>query len=898
VRIHPPTVHPPAQRRTLFLVSETGAPADWEADVLLSDGTTAHLRPIHPGDAGRLVEFYARVSPESKYLRFFAPYPVLSDTDVKRFTEVDHVDRVALILTLGSRMVAVGRYDRIDATDAEVAFLVEDTLQGKGAGQLLLEHLAEAARERGIQRFVADVLPQNRRMVQVFADAGYKVHREYEDGMIVVEFPILPTESSWEVMLRREHRAEATSVRRLLHPRSLAMIGPPLALTRGVRALREGGFTGDLVAVCPGHGDLDLGDVPLVADVAALPAGLDIVATVQPPGEVAGLIDQVAGKCFGMYVIHGGDFGGEDNYAIVDRARANGLRLLGPDALGVINTAAEISLNASPAPMPRPGSVGLFCQSSAVGVMLLSGAIQRHLGLATFISSGLFADVTSNDVMQYWMDDDATRVCALSLDRIGNPRKFSRIVRQLAMRKPVVLFSPGRSRREARIGSAEGMREIPEAAVDAIFRQSGVIVCNRRDMMYDVAQILVRQPLPAGERVRVVTNSPALATHIHRVGQRTGLACDDPVILPATAGPDDYAQAARATLADEGVDIVVAAVVDLFNVASQEAHRALLEVARTSTKTLLGVFADFIELAPPADEADGPGRLPTFASYADAMEALGAVTRYARWRELDHGTIPDIGADHKMAREQIREVLTGTPEGRRLTPEELQRLLAAYGIDLVPRYEVDSLEEAYEVAAELGWDVVLKAGAEHVRHSADSGSSVFRQLDSREELAEAWHDLGNLVTELGLGAGAEELQLVARPVVQKMVSPGMSMTIRSMEDPAFGPVVSLGVSGLASTVLGDTAYRGIPMTTSDAAQMVRDLQAAPVLFGGGDHPPLATDRLQDLLHRVAQLADAHPQLAEVTLDRVIVSPSGVRVVAAAAQILPTAAERDALSRSL
>ena len=552
-------------------VSETAAvayPAEWEADVLLSDGSAAHLRPIHAGDADRLIEFYARVSPESKYLRFFAPYPVLSGADVKRFTEVDHIDRVALILTLGQRMVAVGRYDRIDATDAEVAFLVEDAFQGKGVGQLLLEHLADAARERGIQRFVADVLPQNRRMVQVFADAGYKVHRQYEDGMIVVEFPILPTESSWEVMLRREHRAEATSVRRLLHPRRLALVGPPVALTRGIRSLRACGFTGELVAVCPGNGELDLGDVPLVPDVAELPAGLDIVASLQPSDRVAELIDQVAGKCFGMYVLHGGDFGGTDNYAIVDRARANGLRLLGPDALGVINTTPSISLNASPAPMPRRGAVGLFCQSSGVGVMLLSGALQRHLGLATFISSGLFADVTSNDVMQYWLDDEATAVCVLSLDRIGNPRKFSRIVRQLAMRKPVVLFSPGRSEREARIGSAEGMRKVPERAVDAVFGQSGAIVCNRRDMMYDVAQILVRQPLPAGKRVRVITNSPTLAGHIHRVGQRAGLDCDDPFILPATAGPDDFADAARSTLADPTVDVAVAAVVDLFNLAS------------------------------------------------------------------------------------------------------------------------------------------------------------------------------------------------------------------------------------------------------------------------------------------------------------------------------------------
>ncbi|MDO5683120.1 MAG: GNAT family N-acetyltransferase, partial [Propionibacteriaceae bacterium] len=323
-------------------------PTSWEKDVLLADGSTAHLRPIRPDDADRLVAFYARVSPESKYLRFFAPYPVLSEKDVQRFTNVDHNDRVALILTVGPNMVAIGRYDRIDDSDAEVAFLVEDSQQGKGCGQLLLEHLAEAARERGIQMFVAEVLPQNRRMVSVFADAGYKVSREYEDGMIIVEFPIQPTDSSWEVMLRREHRAESTSVRRLLHPRKIAMVGSSVALRRGLDALRGSGFTGELIGVCPGEEGIDFGDLPMVNDLAHLPDDLDIVATVLPSDEVVDVIEAVSGKCFGLYAIQGGNFGGEQNYLVVDQARAHGLRLLGPDALGIINTAPEISMNASP----------------------------------------------------------------------------------------------------------------------------------------------------------------------------------------------------------------------------------------------------------------------------------------------------------------------------------------------------------------------------------------------------------------------------------------------------------------------------------------------------------------------------------------------------------------------
>ena len=873
-------------------------PREWEADVLLTDGSTAHLRPVRPDDADRLVAFYARVSPESKYLRFFAPYPVLSQADVERFTHVDYSDRMALILTIGPHMVAIGRYDRIDDSDAEVAFLVEDSQQGKGCGQLLLEHLAEAARERGIQRFVAEVLPQNRRMVSIFADAGYQVSREYEDGMVIVEFPIQPTDSSWEVMLRREHRAEATSVRRLLHPHKIALVGSALALGRGLQALRRSGFTGEMIGVCPGDPAVTFDDLPMVGSLAELPDDLDIVATVLPAHQVAEVIEAVAGKCFGVYAIQGGGFGGEQNYVVVDQARAHGVRLLGPDALGIINTDPAVSMNASPAPMPRVGSVALFCQSSALGVMLLEGALTRHLGLATFISSGLFADVTSNDVLQYWTEDPATEVCVLSLDRIGNPRKFTRIVRKLAMEKPVVLFSPGRTEREPRLGMTPGLQEAPAEAIDAIFRQSGVIVCRRRDAMYDVAQILARQPLPGGERVRVVTNSPALLGHIDRVAQRHGLERADPTILQGIPEPAQFTAAASQALADDTCDAVVIALVDVYNQISQETHRQLFELAQTSTKTIIGVFADFIELKPPQGATDGMGRLPTFASYGDAIEALAAVMAYARWRRLDHGDTVDIDADHKRARLLVRDTLREAPAGRALSDVEVTELLGAYGIPVVPRYRVHSLPEACVRADELGWDVVLKAGARALRYGVDPSASVFRHLDSDAEMLAAWNDLGLLVTQLGLAGPGASPQRLAEPVVQKMVPPGVSLEITKTEDPSFGPIISLALAGADAAILGDAVYRVPPLTSTDARQMVRELRAAPLLFAHRETGALDIVAVEDLLQRVAQLADEFPQVAHLCLERCIVSAQGIHVVSAQARVLPTSAERDQLSRTV
>ncbi|HWJ53482.1 MAG TPA: GNAT family N-acetyltransferase, partial [Propionibacteriaceae bacterium] len=533
-----------------------GYPREWEADVLLTDGGTAHLRPIRASDAARMVAFYERVSPESKYLRFFAPYPKLTERDVRRFTEVDYVDRVALIVTLGEEMIAVGRYDRTQDGEAEVAFLIEDAHQGRGIGQLLLEHLAEAARERGITRFVAEVLPQNRRMAQVFSDAGYRMSKGIEDGVLNVEFPILPTDTSVGVMERREHRAERTSVERLLTPQRIAVYGTGDRVQGLVNAILRGGYQGDVVAVC--SDGCDAVGVTSVPTLAAISDRLDLalvsVATAADLGEV--VIDVAHKGAHGILVLTGNNVRPGDNHTVVNLARAYGIRALGPDALGLINTAVE--LNATPGPMPRRGGVGLFCQSAAVGVAVLNHAVRSDLGVSSFISTGDYADVTANDVMQYWEDDAATRVCLLSLDSIGNPRKFSRITRRLTRRKPVVVFDPGRTSRASHSGVRGGLGHAPDEAIDALFRQAGVMVVHRRSAMIDIARIAARQPLPSGPRVGIVSNSVTLAAQMTQTVEAVGLLCDPaPVLLSSTAGPAAFADAARTALADPAYDSVV-----------------------------------------------------------------------------------------------------------------------------------------------------------------------------------------------------------------------------------------------------------------------------------------------------------------------------------------------------
>ena len=872
-----------------------GYPREWEADILLADGGVAHLRPIRPSDADRLVAFYERVSPESKYLRFFAAYPRLSDRDVRRFTEIDYVDRVAFIVTLGEDMIAVGRYDRIEGDHAEVSFLIEDAHQGRGIAQLLLEHLAQAARERGITRFVAEVLPENRRMAKVFADAGYRVSKGIEDGVLAVEFPILPTDTSVGVMERREHRAESASVRRLLNPQRIVVYGPGARVQNLINSIVPGGFGGEVVAVS--IDGAPVAGVPNAASIAAVPGGLDLAIVSVPTNQLGAVVIEAAHVgAHGMVVLTGTDYAAGDNLKIINLARAYGVRALGPDALGIINTSRTVQLNATPGPMPRPGGVGLFCQSAAVGVGLLNHAVRQDLGLSSFISTGDYADVTANDVMQYWADDEATRVCLLTLDSIGNPRKFSRITRQLARNKPVVVFAPGRTRRADHAGVRGGLGHAPEEAVDALFRQAGIMVVHHRGDMIDIAKIAARQPLPSGPRVRIITNSLTLAHQMVQKMDSVGLLRDpQPELLGAEAGPEAFVLAAREGLADQRYDSVVCAAVNGFDQGTEEIILALENVAAEATKPLIGVFLDFHPPLMSSGEPDSPGMLPRFDGSVDAIQALSALTSYAEWRDRDPGAVPMVEVDTQAAKLVVNRILAEQPTGRELTETETADLLSTHGINLVPQFAVSSLVEAIAAGDQLGWNVVLKATSSAVRGRPDL-ASVHRNIDNAAEMADAWKDLRKLVGEIGLAD--DEVLSAAIPVVQTMAPPGVALIITSREDAAFGPIVSLGLDGIPSELLGDTVYRVPPLTAVDAADMVRELKAAPTLLGRHGAPGVDIAGIENVLQRVAQLADAIPQLASVTLRPCVASVSSISVLGARVFVAPTADQRDPLARVL
>jgi acyl-CoA synthetase (NDP forming)/GNAT superfamily N-acetyltransferase len=623
-------------------VADPGYPQAWEADVLLRDGHPIHLRPITPGDGEALRAFHAGLSPRTVYFRFFSAKPELTDADVQYFTQVDHVGRVALVALDRDDIIGVGRFDALDDGRAEVAFVIRDDMQGLGLGSVLLEHLAAAGRERGVTRFIAEVLPANSRMLSTFRAAGYALTQEREDDVIAVGFDIEPTAASLAVMAAREHRAEARSMGRMLRPQSVAVVGASRT-GKGLgslvlRHLVEGGYRGELVAV---HREADVIDgVPCVRSLADVEGALDLVILVVPASQVPTVLaDAASAEVHGLVVVSGGfgeaEAGGAElQRRLVATVTGTGMRLVGPNALGVINTDPEVLLNASLVPrMPARGRAGFFCQSGALGSSLLERFADRGLGVSGFVSAGNRADVSGNDLLQYWEEDPDTDLVLLHLETIGNARKFARIVHRLAPAKPVIMVRTGGAEMAHPLGHAVARTGLGQRAVDQILADCGLTVVDTVDRMIDAARVAVSASLPATDTVAVIGNSDALS--VLAVNALTGHGLRPhgaPVTFARQESVDAYQQALRAAVHDPQTGAVLVVYVPPVEGAADAEVRAAL---RTCTECDEGAHAPVVAVMAHQPTSGEAGDIPVFVDVESAVQALADVRSMARWRAAD-----------------------------------------------------------------------------------------------------------------------------------------------------------------------------------------------------------------------------------------------------------------------
>ncbi|HEU0247480.1 MAG TPA: GNAT family N-acetyltransferase [Gaiellaceae bacterium] len=866
-------------------------------DVILRDGRTLRLRPPRREDADSLLEFFHSLSERSRYLRFHG-FPSLKPSLVEPLLEPDWFERGALLGTLavngGDRVVAVGNYVRLrDPAVAEAAFAVADEHQGRGVGTRLLEQLAERAAEVGIERFVAEVMSDNRNMLGVFEAAGFELTRVLEGGELEVQFPIKSTETYRERVEERDHEAVTASLRPFFEPRRVAVIGA--SRRRGsiggelFRNILAGDFVG---AVYPVNRDGEpVAGVRAYRSIGEIPEPVDLVVISLPADAVFQAAEEALHAGVQALVVISAGFAeigseGADRQArLLALVRAHGARLIGPNCLGI--AVAGPSLNATFAARTAPsGNIGFSSQSGALGVAFLEAAEARGLGLSSFVSIGNKADVSSNDLLEWWEEDPATDVVLLYLESFGNPRRFGRLARRVARRKPILALKSGISAIGQRAASSHTAALAgSEAAVDALFHQAGVIRATSLEELMDVAALLSSQPEPKGRQVAVLTNAGGLGILCADACDAAGLEVPElapetqhelaqflspeaslrnPVDMLGGATAGMYARALPLVLGDSQVDALVVLFVPTVTATAEEVAQAVdRAVAETRpAKPVLAVVMTAEGIPPPLRQGDG--HVAAFAYPESAARALGRVAERAEWRRRPHGTVPDLTGIDRKAAERVIEAALARGDDVWLEPAEVRELLLAYRIPLVEERIAGDADEAAAAARELVFPVVVKTAAAGA-HKTELGGIA---LDLADE-----------------GAVRAAVERIGAPVlVQPMVRGSAELLAGVVQDAVFGPLVAFGPGGVLAELIGEADFRIAPLTDQDAEELVHGGKAGRLVLGFRGAPAADSGALVDLVHRLARLGEDLHAVAELDLNPVIAYADGCVVVDARVRV--------------
>jgi acetyl coenzyme A synthetase (ADP forming)-like protein len=883
-----------------------GYPAGDAVDVALRDGSCIRLRPVADADRSAIRAFYEELSSDSVCFRFFG-MPDL-DWAADWSVDVDYADRYALVATAGHdhAIVAHGAYIRIDAGRAEVAFVVADEWQGRGIATIMLAHLAAVAEQHGIPVFTASVMPANHRMIQVFRDSGFAVAVRSMDGVVEVE---LPTSLSDEARLRFEKRetvAAVAAVRSFLNPSSVAVIGASRRRkTVGAEILNNlvsRGFAGPAYAINPrAHTIQGRPAYPSIADV---PDSVELAVIAVPAAEV----NEVARECGtagvrALLVIsagfgEAGPDGARRQQQLLSICRDAGMRLIGPNCFGVLNTAAEVSLDATfAAHAPPPGNVGFFSQSGGLGIAMIEAAGHLGLGISSFVSVGDKADVSGNDLLEYWEQDPATEVILLYLESFGNPRRFARIARRVGAKKPIVAVKSGRSPAGARATSSHtgALISASDVTVDALFQQAGVVRADTMHELFDVAALLSAQPVPSGDRVVIVTNGGGPAILCADACQANGLdvvelsdavrgelagflapeaSLGNPIDMIATASAADYRRVIEVLIAREACDAIITIFVPPLVTDERDVADEIERAAQqTGAVTLASVFMGGSGAAP-ASRGEGSVRVPRFDFPEDAARALAHAVRYARWRKRPAGAVlrpTDCRVDEAAA------IIAGAlaDGGGWLDQPDIVALLECYRLPLVPTRIVGGADEAAAAAAELGAPVALKAIAPGLIHKTDAGG-VALGLEGPDAVRRGARQIEAAISKTG--------HMLEGLIVQPMAAPGVELLVGVVHDESFGAVIACGAGGTSAELLKDVAVRITPLTDLDASEMLRSLRMFPLLDGYRGAPACDLAAIEDVLLRLSALVDAHPEVAELDFNPLIARENGALILDARVRI--------------
>lgn len=863
-------------------------------DVILRDGATLRLRPPTSRDADALLRFFSQLSPRSLHGRFHG-LPAVTPEFVEPFLASDREDHGSLVGVVQSdqdeQIVALAEFFRLrDPNAAEVAFAVADAFQRRGIGTRLLERLAALGNEMGISRFVAEVLPQNAAMLAVFRDAGFEVRRRTEGQWVELEFEIAPSQTYRTQVDMRDHVAVVASLRPFFEPASVAVLGAsPRPGTIGNQVFTNivaGGFPGAVYPV--NRNGEDVAGVSGYRSVAEIPSPADLVVICLPGHLVVAAAEAaLRSGTRALCVISAGfaEVGGEGEARQADLlalVRGHGGRLLGPNCLGLSVAGAQLNATFAPRAFPA-GSIAFSSQSGALGLALLEQAEVRDLGFSAFVSVGNKADVSSNDLLEYWEEDPRTDVVLLYLESFGNPRKFGRLARRVARTKPILAMKSGATSAGARAASSHTAALAgSDAAVAALFRQAGVIRSSSLEELIDVAALLANEPLPRGRRVGILTNAGGLGILCADACDAAGLelpqlseetrgalaqvlppeaSAANPVDILGSATAATYESVLPLLLDDSGIDAVIVLFVPAATVTAEEVAGSLDRSRERTAKPVLTVVMS------------AEGQKGSFPYPESAARALGRVADRADWLRRPAGSPPVLEDVDRHAGERVVAEALSREMDLWLRPAEIRRLLDAYGVPLVEERVAATPDEAAAAAEELGFPVAVKTAMEGV-HKSELGGVALRLSDGHEVRAAA-------------------ARMGAPVLVQPMITGGVELLAGIIQDPVFGPLVAFGPGGVFAELIGEARFRLAPLTDLDALELVREGKAGRLVAGYRGSEPADTRALADLVCRLARMAEDLPAVAELDLNPVFGLPSGCLAVDARVRVLRPGVDRTA-----
>lgn len=885
-------------------------------DVILRDGQALHVRPITSADKKRLEELFYRLSPGTRYLRFGFEKKYISEEELDYYTRIIPPERYACVGIMGEgpeeRIVAVARWFLApDGKTAEVAFVVEDNIQARGIGTALLEQLAAVALRHRIRFFFANVLPENTTMLEVFDESGFTLTKRLLDGVYHYSIDLREQEEFAKRQAYREHIARSAGVRRMLNPRSIAVVGasrnPESVGGALFRNLIHGGFSGTVFPVNPRAASIS--GVLAYPSVLDVPGTIDVAVIVVPAGLVLEIVEQCGKKgVWGLVIItagfgEAGEEGKERERKLKEKVLSYGMRVIGPNCLGVLNAGAEVKMNATFSPVTPPaGNLSIGTQSGALGLALLDYAKSLNLGVARFVSIGNRIDISSNDLLEFWEDDPDTDIVLLYLESFGNPRKFSRIARRISRKKPVIALKAGKSAVGARAATSHtGALAAADVAVDAMFRKAGVLRVVNIEEMFNVSRALAYQPPPGGPRVGILTNAGGPGVLASDACEGWGLSVPElqeetrarlrealpaeasvsnPVDMLAAASPAAYGKALAAMLEDGNIDAVIVIYIPPLVTRPEDVASAIREA-------LLGyegekpVLACFMILQKPAPDIHVKGKrfVPTYVFPEDAVQSLARAFQYSLHRSRQEGRVPvfaDIDADR--TRKAVLAAVSPAKEGTWLLPETAAALLREYGMPVVRTVSAASAEEAARRAEEIGFPVVMKVNSPTIVHKTDAGG-IALGLRSEEEVRQAFSDMSVRLEALGLSS---EMRGV---VIQPMLRGAQEMIVGMSEDPVFGPLVMLGLGGIQVELTKDIAFSLHPLNDLDPERMLEELRSRPLLEGWRGNPPRDIEALKEVLLRFSALVEDFPEIEEMEINPLMVFPRGGGCAAVDARVL-------------